>query len=92
MTRDDEVDPGEPIRRLADLEETAPPRLGKRVRNSIRRRHLAGDLLDFSVFAPGRVLVTYMTGLFEALMGGRSATVDRSSPASGPPPTSQDES
>jgi hypothetical protein len=92
VTRDDEVDLGEPIRLLADLEEPAPSRLRARVRNSIRRRHLAGDLLDFSVFAPGKVLLTYVTGLFEALMGGPSATIDRSSPASGPPPTPQDES
>ena len=92
MTRDDEVDPGEPIRRLADLSEPAPPDLRTRVRNSIRRRHLIGDVLDFSVFAPGAVLVTYLSGLFDALVGGRPETVDPTGPASRPPPTLQDES
>lgn len=87
---DDEFDPGEPIRVLADLQEPFTPRVKARVRNAIRRRHLAGDLLDFTLLTPGMVFVTYITGLFGAL--SRSPD-DPGAP--GPPdphPTSRTES
>lgn len=81
MTADDDVDPGEPIRLLADLEEPVSSRLRHRVRNSIHRRHLSGDLLDFTILTPGMVLVTYVTGLFGALSRGGGAPDGANDPA-----------
>jgi len=85
-----DVDPGQPVRLLADLEEPVSDGLRKRVQNSIRRRHLAGDLVDFTLLTPGMVLVTYVTGLFGALGGSAAQATADSPPPSAPPSTPQD--
>jgi hypothetical protein len=85
-----DVDPGEPIRLLADLEEPVSAGLRKRVQNSIRRRHLVGDLLDFTLSTPGMVLLTYVTGLFGGV-GGPATEANGDPPLpSAPSPPPQD--
>ena len=84
---DDELDTGEPIQLLAGLEEPVSTRVRERVRNSIRRRHFGGDLLDFAILTPGMVLVTYVTSLFGALAGPPTDSGD--DPQTLPPPRDQ---
>lgn len=82
MTPVDDPETGEPIGLLADLEEPVPARVRERVRNSIQRRQFGGDLLDFTILAPGMVLVTYVTGLFGALVAPASPPEHETEPPS----------
>jgi hypothetical protein len=67
---DDEL--GEPIGELAELRSQVPRGLRGRIRNAIRRRQLAADVIDFSLLTTLAVLREYLMAVFQALTGPRS--------------------
>jgi len=72
-TRDDgagDGDLGEPIDELRELSVPLDPRFAQRVRGSIERRLLAGELLGLAWAAPLSVLMELLRAPFE-LFGGR---------------------
>ena len=69
MHEDSTAELGEPILELADFTEPPRPGFAGRVQNSIHRRVLASDLADYAWFAPVRILVEYLSVLFELFDG-----------------------
>ena len=60
-------DLGEPIRLLANHSVPPPPLLMSRVRGSIFRRTLAGDITRFATWGPFTTLMELLKVLFEGL-------------------------
>jgi len=61
---DEEVDTGQPIGMLSDLEHPARPGFMGRVRNRIERRSLTGQFATFSWYLPKVVLLEFVEMLF----------------------------
>jgi hypothetical protein len=61
----DEVDPGEPVRILAELGTEPAPAFLDRIRSAIHRRILASDLTDLSWSGPLHVMLEYLKMLLE---------------------------
>jgi hypothetical protein len=67
----DDVALGQPIAELQDLTLGVSDRFGRRVRNGIERRVLAGDLLDLAWSAPIAALIELIRASFELFRGNR---------------------
>ena len=63
----DADDLGEPVAELRLLRDDVPAGFLDRIRNSIHRRSLAGDLTRFSIWAPATVFLEFLASLFDAL-------------------------
>jgi len=61
----DDAEMGEPVAELRDLSLEVSDRLGRRVRGSIERRVLAGELLGLAWTAPVMVLLEFLRAPFE---------------------------
>ena len=62
---DEDLDTGQPIEMLADLEEPARPGFMERVRNRIERRSLTGQFASFTWYLPKVILLEFLEMLFE---------------------------
>ncbi len=60
---------GEPIAELADYSVPPPTYLMPRVRHSIFRRTLAGDVTRFATWGPITALMELLRAVFESLRG-----------------------
>ena len=67
----DNEDMGEPVVELRDLSLAVDDRFGRRVRGRIERRVLAGEFLGLAWRAPMMMLLEFLRGLFELLVGKR---------------------
>jgi len=72
-----DIDTGEPIRELREL--TEAPRAGflQRVRNSIHRRVLAADTIDFSLHVLLVTLREYLNLFMQTLFGATTEESER---------------
>jgi hypothetical protein len=61
----DDTEMGEPVAELRTLSLDVDDRLGRRVRGSIERRVLAGDLLGLAWNAPLMILLEFIRAPFE---------------------------
>jgi hypothetical protein len=68
-TTPDDDDLGEPIDGLKDLSLPLDPQFSRRVRGSIERRLLAGELLSLAWAAPLAVLMELLRAPFEQFAG-----------------------
>ena len=66
-----DLDLGEPIHELAELVEVPTAGFAGRVRNSILRRGLTSDLMDYAWTGPLRVFWEYLEMLF-GILGGHT--------------------
>lgn len=64
-----DVDPGEPIQELADLEETPTPGFFQRLVDSIERRLLGADLIDLARRAVREFFHAYWNLVMSLLKG-----------------------
>jgi hypothetical protein len=67
----DDGDTGDPVVELRDLSLSVDDRFGRRLRDRIERRVLAGELLGLAWTAPLMMLLEFLRVPFELLVGKR---------------------
>jgi hypothetical protein len=66
---DEDTELGRPIAELRELDEGPAPGFLRRIRNSINRRRLAGDAVDFGIGAYFQTFFEFLKAALESLGG-----------------------